>query len=562
MGIIMEMEIIVNRFITKKTFTIIYIVLISLLIWSSFLSGDSNYIKVRERAIPFEREWIINGAKASLPYNEELEFKASAILPNVSNNDYLILKCRYDEVTVYIEDEEIFTTSDSYYMAHKTNAGNKELIIPMKRFYTGKIITLDVKLHKSLYKASFSNSFLISGGDYVYRIVMDNLYVIILSILFLTSGFIEVLLSGYFVAYKIKSRRKYSYEAILYGGLFSIVASVWCICYTRLPAVLFGNMVVPSIIGYICFLLMPLTFIGMIRALDDHDHRFIDRIMRVCAIIIMVEYILNILGIMDWAQTTLSCHIMDGLAIISAIIVAIKLRNDTDNIGERRILYVGNTVFATIALISIFFYARNRETGFMQYFIVALLFYICTLIIYVFKRIGLNAEEAHDYEVTQIYAYTDELTGLGNRRQYWATIDSIKNEEAVEDLTVIYMDVNRLKTVNDKLGHDAGDEMLIGATNCINSVFTNAVKCRMGGDEFALILNISEKELDKKLAEFRRLVRSWRGNTVRELSIAIGTASLRENRSYTLEEICSLADDRMYEDKKRYYEENGLIQRS
>ncbi|MBR5705734.1 MAG: diguanylate cyclase, partial [Deltaproteobacteria bacterium] len=57
-----------------------------------------------------------------------------------------------------------------------------------------------------------------------------------------------------------------------------------------------------------------------------------------------------------------------------------------------------------------------------------------------------------------------------------------------EDLAVFSIDVNGLKTVNDSLGHDAGDELIRGAADCISAAFGQTGKCyRTGGDEFVVL---------------------------------------------------------------------------
>ena len=62
---------------------------------------------------------------------------------------------------------------------------------------------------------------------------------------------------------------------------------------------------------------------------------------------------------------------------------------------------------------------------------------------------------------------TDELTGLYNRRAYAECVEKISDKQLHDNTVIIMMDVNGLKTVNDEIGHDAGDELLKGSAECM-----------------------------------------------------------------------------------------------
>ncbi|MDO5155920.1 MAG: diguanylate cyclase [Eubacteriales bacterium] len=157
---------------------------------------------------------------------------------------------------------------------------------------------------------------------------------------------------------------------------------------------------------------------------------------------------------------------------------------------------------------------------------------------------------------------TDELTRLYNRRMYEDDLDELTQNVDVEDCIVIAMDVNGLKTVNDTLGHKAGDELIIGASNCINKSFSMVGKSyRTGGDEFMAIVRCDEERLKPILEEFDLMIKSWTGNLVSSLSISYGYASAKEYPSLTIRELAAEADKRMYENKAAYYAQSGIERR-
>ena len=105
-------------------------------------------------------------------------------------------------------------------------------------------------------------------------------------------------------------------------------------------------------------------------------------------------------------------------------------------------------------------------------------------------------EEKRQQETLLKKSRTDGLTGLYNRGAYQDTIFQHKDEPIEDDFTLISFDLNGLKTVNDTLGHQAGDELIMGACQCMNQAFGTLGRLyRVGGDEFAAII---ETELPRE----------------------------------------------------------------
>lgn len=87
-------------------------------------------------------------------------------------------------------------------------------------------------------------------------------------------------------------------------------------------------------------------------------------------------------------------------------------------------------------------------------------------------------------------AYHDTLTELANRRQFYRIAEAtLTNLAPATPLTLLYLDLDRFKTVNDTMGHDAGDDLLVQVAGRLRaSVRSNDLLARLGGDEFAMLL--------------------------------------------------------------------------
>lgn len=151
----------------------------------------------------------------------------------------------------------------------------------------------------------------------------------------------------------------------------------------------------------------------------------------------------------------------------------------------------------------------------------------------------------------QQYTKKDPLTKLLNRQSFYSD-----SEKYYSDITAfVTMDMDGLKKINDNEGHIAGDIAIKTVADC----FWNASKrkqrvYRVGGDEY-VILCLSCKEDDVKALIDR--IRQEIGKT--RYSCSIGYA-MKEKDS-TIDSLYKLADSRMYEEKKKYYERIGRTAR-
>ena len=157
---------------------------------------------------------------------------------------------------------------------------------------------------------------------------------------------------------------------------------------------------------------------------------------------------------------------------------------------------------------------------------------------------------------------TDDMTGLLNRRAYEEDCANMQEEGMVSQVSILMMDVNGVKTVNDTYGHLAGDELIIAAAKCIQTAVGTLGKAyRIGGDEFVVLLLGKEEKHRDVLNTLERLVESAKCSYPCELSISKGVVVCKEHPDLTFDEMKDLADKRMYADKEDYYRRSGKERR-
>ena len=163
-------------------------------------------------------------------------------------------------------------------------------------------------------------------------------------------------------------------------------------------------------------------------------------------------------------------------------------------------------------------------------------------------------------ETKLIYnSYVDDLTKLYNRKMYNENLIEYDDSSIPKNMVFISVDVNGLKVVNDTLGHDAGDELLKGVAECMKDSFHQYGRIyRLGGDEYAAIIYISQANLPKLINQFYDRINGWHGKLVDSISISLGYVTQNECKDKSIYDMTKIADSRMYKAKEEYYAQKGI----
>ena len=151
-------------------------------------------------------------------------------------------------------------------------------------------------------------------------------------------------------------------------------------------------------------------------------------------------------------------------------------------------------------------------------------------------------------------AETDQLTGLKNRNSYEQRLQNASILKATS-LYCVYVDVNGLHELNNTMGHEAGDRMLQYIATVMKNIFGKADTYRVGGDEYVAIgINRSEEELKEMIVSMRQAVEAAGYHAAIGMKYEV-QAGLEVNQ------LIKQAETNMYEDKREYYQRNGIDRR-
>ena len=221
--------------------------------------------------------------------------------------------------------------------------------------------------------------------------------------------------------------------------------------------------------------------------------------------------------------------VMVGLYSVLLIYLLIKRSNKR----PMEIVYIGFLAFALgSGLVLPFIYKDKYATIFCIIIAIALFSYF-------------------EFSVLQLVK-KDSLTGLLNRHAYFADV----NNDPKSITAIISIDMNGLKTINDTVGHAAGDEALVTLSLCFMRPLKNKQSgYRVGGDEFIIVCRKTSKE---EVLDIVEQIRKSVSET--KYSCAIGY-SFNSDGDKPISDLLKESDEMMYQEKDKYYQESGLRKR-
>ena len=201
-------------------------------------------------------------------------------------------------------------------------------------------------------------------------------------------------------------------------------------------------------------------------------------------------------------------------------------------------------------IIMSFFITVQMFFPLMPFYSMGCLFGTCLIHTFVYK--DKDVENNMAIRLAKQKAYKDGLTGVKNKLAYLEALAELETALENGELTeygVVVFDVNGLKTINDTLGHEAGDEAIKSGCRIICHQFDHSPVFRIGGDEFVAILKGSDFANRETLLEaFRKTINENQKNG--DVVVASGLAIYDASTDCSYNDVFKRADEAMYEHKR------------
>jgi len=154
-------------------------------------------------------------------------------------------------------------------------------------------------------------------------------------------------------------------------------------------------------------------------------------------------------------------------------------------------------------------------------------------------------------------ATTDDLTQIANRRAFFSVAQNIMaayQEKENTFFSIAFFDLNDFKFINDNLGHEVGDEVLITFAKLLKKSFRACdVVARVGGDEFAVLYAHEKKsQIEAAVSRFNKLIDNFNdARTDYQIKYSVGVVEFSSDENINLDSMLSEADKLMYQNKQR-----------
>ena len=324
----------------------------------------------------------------------------------------------------------------------------------------------------------------------------------------------------------------------------AVVMELAMLAYSAVNSELYG----PYLLKYRIFYILMLTVAVTVIILNCYVKKDVPRRFRILNYVSPV-YAVFLFGwalAVTYSDFFISNQIDATVFMTSSMIVPLSV-------------FLFPSVYAAVvtAANAVMFYLILSTTGGAGQFINIFIFFIFQLVLGI-SFLRLNVKLAERIVAEQDNSIMDIMTGVFNRRAYEDDINGYLQKGVPGSLTYIGIDINGLKDMNDGCGHEAGDRLIIGVACCLNECFGEDGKVyRIGGDEFAAILEDEHRGADQLLTIFEKSMRDWSEHNGQKISASFGCVSASEFPEKNIVELARDVDERMYLKKALYYKENG-----
>lgn len=551
-------------------FVILYAIMVAsfiILVGNVAISSDSESMGalLYQNAVSFMDDWTMNnGDKVKLNDLSEnrtvktnQQFVINNTIPlNIEEGASLCFKTRAIFYKVYIDGVLRYEPEKYESFGYNKSYGDRINSISLYKEDQGKNIQIKITTPYKDSGNSISDIVICNGVGYMLKYLKERMVAIFASLLLLFFGIVIMCMD---IPLNMRGRKKHE---LLYLGMSSICLAIWSLCETGVIQIFTGDSRLNHTATCCSLMLVAYPIIMYFEKAYGFTKASTKNMLLSASILgQIVCYSLHMLGIADFHQTLIITHAV--ICVASAVIVVTLLKKifGTD-MEESRFIFKLFRVIGVIGLLSTtiidivrhYVGATTDSIMFVRFGLV--LFMLCFSGASLEQSVNAVKSSAKIEMISQL-AYKDGLTGVGNRTAFMERLEELDHSKNyMNEIIIVMFDVNDLKYINDKMGHQLGDDLIVKSANIITKAFEpNGGKCyRIGGDEFVTIItgDVPLALYKQGMHSFESMIAEHNANPDKKfrISIAYGSATYNEsNRDKSIKDIWNMADAYMYRNK-------------
>ena len=486
-------------------------------------------------------------------------------LPKMSSDVGLVYRSKDVYTRVLVDGVTIYGTSVYESEFYNRSPGNLWNIVNINSKYSGKCLEIRIEMVYDTDAITVDSLLIGDKADIILGLFGDNIFGVVISLLLVLLGAVLIVvdcLPSYGRARK--------HHGLFWVGIYALLSGIWCLIETNLVQFCIDDM---RILQLLDNMIMMLTTVPLILYINTEYKILQNRLVRILSYLSIAYIFLSVFeqyrGVKDFhdmLNNGLYLMVISDFVLCTWTFCKIfKLKKAKQSILNCVLMFIGLTSCCSL---TIFETIRSLQVDRMDR---AGLIRIGMLIQCIFLGIGAQiesykvVERGLRYDLVSKLAYSDGLTGLGNRTAYLEQLEAYGNKlKEIMRLGIVYLDVNNLKIINDNQGHEFGDELIRLAAKIIEESFGSLGKAyRIGGDEFCVLMtgdDLQEK-YEKGLAIFQQLINEAnKGDLFMcDIQIAHGFAVCEEMTKEKIEETVATADGLMYQNKTELKEKDSRL---
>ncbi|MBO6240041.1 MAG: GGDEF domain-containing protein [Butyrivibrio sp.] len=468
------------------------------------------------------------------------------------------LRSRYTTLECYVGDFLVYEYAPDMY-EKGAFIGKSYQLITLPRDYAKKILTIKMVVSEYNAATNYKAPILGNSDDLKTGFIHDNIVVIATGVFMTIFGVIYLFLSLLFFSV-IPNSKAQVFESFLCMNL-----GAWLLSYYNLFSLFYNTKLETQIEYFTLYLIVPYFYLILLSIQPISKKRAFYTITFISCLIPAIQYMLHYVFNIHMRRTVFVYHI-DAFVCFCIILYFLYNNIKNHNIEKSDMIQMNGISAFAIALFIHFisyildmahldsFYRINKTIMCFGYLILAV-----SMLANYFIFITRSYAQKQEHASLSHLAYADGLTNLPNRAKADKELSELKNE--TNDYCIVSIDLNGLKTVNDKFGHPTGDKYIKDFAKVLSTTFGENDFCgRIGGDEFiAIIKNASNKDIPSMIDRMNSALNVM--NVIYSeyhRSVASGFAFLHEFSDNDPHEVYLLADQRMYENKKIMHEQLGI----
>lgn len=266
--------------------------------------------------------------------------------------------------------------------------------------------------------------------------------------------------------------------------------------------------------------------------------------------------------------------IINGVIVLATPSSDLIFKINSDNIYSRGPLFIipVMTTYFYLFYSFIFMYLNKNKVGRIEYLPLTLFCFFPTIggLIQVLSYGMLLQWSITAFSLIILYTFlqqqmlqTDQLTGVWVRQKLICHLNSIKKKNSISKFSIVFIDLDEFKEINDTFGHLEGDKALITAVNLIKpNLHEGDLITRYGGDEFVILLNVESKcEIINIINEIAKSFSKYNDESKKpyKLSFSYGYELYDNDNNINAEEYIGHVDELMYSAKRKKKVKNILL---